>query len=693
MASKVLVAISMGGGMDGLNFVSGRDAAYVGHIQNFRQGAPANVLDYTEAITRTANSTADSAVLTALDTTGLAVGMKVYANDVLPRTRGLTILSIGSGQVTLSGIVTTTNTGVTFTFATPQQLYKMNSTTHAAKNHALHFTQELIADAFNVADTAPNAAKTKAAIISNVGPMRRKLFMESGGGVYNFKVRNVDNSVRDGLETDKSPRLTSHNDQTSIWETNNPEGAVRGWGGGIADFFLGEIIGTLNQPLATVSSSGAQPFITGTTVSGFLISSNGLVRRVPGYSEYTLYDEDFTHEITIGEKLKQAATVVGSNETNLYLKAAVKANEIARDYQDVLLDAMEITDPPFSVGSAYPGSSPVSPMGFCASLKQVARMILANNPTRGYTASRSVGNVVTLSTEVTSGTATRVAGSTTVTVTMPNHRFFTSTTNPGNESDSVLVTGLGGTLQAEGYKITLHPTDPNNKFTLTTVENTALTNVTVTARLKHNWKVGGKVFVEGAGFDIVTPANGYTVIAIGSNYSFTVQTTATGAYPSGNSLAVKAKIINLPKQIIYTSTTGIGWDSHDYANHDQLFALNHGLKYFQSLVDRMTDADVVTCSITEFGRTIGVNSKGTDHGWGNYAFVIGKSVKGNKIYGDAIDLDPAGPHNAGFLFASTSHYQYCATFAKWFGATDAQILELFPDLQYWPLAERTLGFV
>jgi uncharacterized protein (DUF1501 family) len=46
--------------------------------------------------------------------------------------------------------------------------------------------------------------------------------------------------------------------------------------------------------------------------------------------------------------------------------------------------------------------------------------------------------------------------------------------------------------------------------------------------------------------------------------------------------------------------------------------------------------DVLILTISEFGRTVRQNgSGGTDHGHGNFMFVIGgNSVKGGKVYGD-----------------------------------------------------------
>ncbi len=42
--------------------------------------------------------------------------------------------------------------------------------------------------------------------------------------------------------------------------------------------------------------------------------------------------------------------------------------------------------------------------------------------------------------------------------------------------------------------------------------------------------------------------------------------------------------------------------------------------------------NVTTFTLSEFGRTFKpASNQGTDHGWGNYAFVIGGAVQGRRL--------------------------------------------------------------
>ena len=127
MASKYLVAINQGGGMDGIHFMPARDATSVSLLTSYRQAAPGMVLDYTEAITKTGNLVLGSDTVTNITTSGISVGMRVYGEGI-PRQRSLTVLAVNSGASTvqMSGNSYVALTGTTLYFATDTQLFKAN---------------------------------------------------------------------------------------------------------------------------------------------------------------------------------------------------------------------------------------------------------------------------------------------------------------------------------------------------------------------------------------------------------------------------------------------------------------------------------------------------------------------------------------------------------------------------------------
>jgi uncharacterized protein (DUF1501 family) len=107
-------------------------------------------------------------------------------------------------------------------------------------------------------------------------------------------------------------------------------------------------------------------------------------------------------------------------------------------------------------------------------------------------------------------------------------------------------------------------------------------------------------------------------------------------------------------------------------------------------------ADSVTAfTIPDFGRTFKpAASAGTDHRWGNYAFVVGGAVKGGDFYGTLPAQALNGPDdlgNAGRWFPTTSVKQYGATLARWFGIAEGDLPYVFPNLG--TFGSTTMGFI
>lgn len=99
----------------------------------------------------------------------------------------------------------------------------------------------------------------KLAVLSNVGALVRPLTKAeytAGGSAV-------------------PPKLYSHNDQQSFWQSLAPEGAASGWGGR-----MGDLLQSANaQPLLTsVSAAGNAVFLTGNTVQQYAIGESGPIR-------------------------------------------------------------------------------------------------------------------------------------------------------------------------------------------------------------------------------------------------------------------------------------------------------------------------------------------------------------------------------------------------------------------------------
>jgi uncharacterized protein (DUF1501 family) len=97
----------------------------------------------------------------------------------------------------------------------------------------------------------------QAAILANVGPLVRpttKAQYQAGQGL--------------------PPKLFSHNDQASTWQSLLPEGAISGWGGRMGDIFMSA------NPLpvfTAMSATGNAVFLAGNQVTQYQVSGSGPV--------------------------------------------------------------------------------------------------------------------------------------------------------------------------------------------------------------------------------------------------------------------------------------------------------------------------------------------------------------------------------------------------------------------------------
>jgi uncharacterized protein (DUF1501 family) len=155
-----------------------------------------------------------------------------------------------------------------------------------------------------------------------------------------------------------------------------------------------------------------------------------------------------------------------------------------------------------------------------------------------------------------------------------------------------------------------------------------------------------------------------------------------------NSLAVQ-------RQVFFTNMGG--YDTHDNQLTDHpllLTALGQALAAFQSAMAELgVEADVTLFTLSEFGRTLSTNGRGTDHGWGGVQLVLGGGVHGQDIYGTMPNYTLEGPDDSGSgrIIPTTSVDQFAATLASWFGVQSADLPTVFPRLSNF--ASSNLGFV
>ena len=153
----------------------------------------------------------------------------------------------------------------------------------------------------------------------------------------------------------------------------------------------------------------------------------------------------------------------------------------------------------------------------------------------------------------------------------------------------------------------------------------------------------------------------------------------------------------LKRQVFYVNQGGYDTHANQVPNQHKLLGdLAQALDAFQSAMTALgTDNNVTTFTLSDFGRTLKpASAAGTDHGWGNYAFVIGGAVKGGDFYGTIRTPVLNGPDDLGQdgrWIPTTSLEQYGATLARWLGIAEADLTYVFPNIG--AFATTNLGFM
>ncbi|MFO1325458.1 MAG: DUF1501 domain-containing protein [Burkholderiales bacterium] len=153
----------------------------------------------------------------------------------------------------------------------------------------------------------------------------------------------------------------------------------------------------------------------------------------------------------------------------------------------------------------------------------------------------------------------------------------------------------------------------------------------------------------------------------------------------------------MKRQVFYVQQGSYDTHANELAVQGQLLGeLSSGIDAFGKAMDALGLAGNVTVfTLSEFGRTFKPAANlGTDHGWGNYAFVMGDAVKGGDFYGSVPTQALNGPDDlgsAGRWIPTTSLEQYAATLCRWFGIAEGDLPYVFPNIGAFP--NTNLGFM
>ena len=191
--------------------------------------------------------------------------------------------------------------------------------------------------------------------------------------------------------------------------------------------------------------------------------------------------------------------------------------------------------------------------------------------------------------------------------------------------------------------------------------------------------------------------------------------TGSPAYnPLAGQLQVVARLVDaglrgaagVRRQVFFVSLGDFDTHSLQNSQHALLMArLSQGLAYFDAALAALgAQSQVTTFTASDFGRSLTSNGDGTDHGWGGHQFVMGAAVRGGRSYGTMPVLSSRNPNNNefdaspellanGVLLPSTSVDQLGFTLGRWFGASDAALLDIFPSLANFNASVHDLRFM
>jgi uncharacterized protein (DUF1501 family) len=128
-----------------------------------------------------------------------------------------------------------------------------------------------------------------------------------------------------------------------------------------------------------------------------------------------------------------------------------------------------------------------------------------------------------------------------------------------------------------------------------------------------------------------------------------------------------------------------GWDHHEDTlgqQADMLPALDSGLGQFQVALDELgLSQSVTTFTISDFGRTLTSNGKGSDHGWGGNAMIMGGAVQGGQLYGhfpEQVEDNPLDVGRGRFLPSTATDAMY-AEVSRWMGVAPESMGSVLPN--------------
>jgi uncharacterized protein (DUF1501 family) len=221
----------------------------------------------------------------------------------------------------------------------------------SGRQYAFHPSMPDLANLFNMG---------KAAVQLNVGP----LIVPITKAQYNGSNRTL---------YPLPPKLFSHNDQQSLWQSTYPEGSTIGWGGDIGDLAL---TSNANSLFTCISITGNSVFLSGDSALAYQVSSGGAV-KINAATNNVYGSANVKNEIS--RLLKESRNHILENEYNRVTTRAIGA-ETAITSAIGTGQAADGASSTAGVGTFAPFTNTVlSGNNLASQLKMVARLIAARS--------------------------------------------------------------------------------------------------------------------------------------------------------------------------------------------------------------------------------------------------------------------------------------------------------------------------
>ena len=251
-----------------------------------------------------------------------------YANTVVPyddASYNLYSTIRGGGALQSAGGIALAKAALTPTLLSP------SSPLAGARQYALHPSMSGLTSLFNTG---------KAAVQLNVGPLVVPL-------------TRAQYSSSDRVKYPLPPKLFSHNDQQSVWQSSSPEGSTVGWGGNLGDLALASNATSL---FTCINVTGNAVFLSGDSAISYQVSTGGAV-AINGVKN-NVYGSSAV-KTALAELVQQTRSHTLENEYNKVTRRAIGA-------ESQIGAALGTT----TLATQFPGSNTLADQ-----LKMVARLI------------------------------------------------------------------------------------------------------------------------------------------------------------------------------------------------------------------------------------------------------------------------------------------------------------------------------